>query len=118
MNAGKGAMPLIFSLFSAESLLAHTTQVKSGEIEVFGGKASVTAVLDHYEELQSLTLTIDMQSFMQAPVDAMKSFTIGMPEIVKYRSFFDHVTIDWNPHGHHPIPIYGKPHFDFHFYNP
>lgn len=29
---------------------------------------------------------------------------------------FDHVGLDWNPMGHEPAPIYGKPHFDFHFY--
>ncbi|TAM57687.1 hypothetical protein EPN52_12600 [bacterium] len=29
---------------------------------------------------------------------------------------FTHIAIDWNPQGHEPQQIYGKPHFDFHFY--
>lgn len=29
---------------------------------------------------------------------------------------FMHAGLDWNPIGHEPEPIYGKPHFDFHFY--
>lgn len=29
---------------------------------------------------------------------------------------FKLVTLDWNPHGHEPEQVYGKPHFDFHFY--
>jgi hypothetical protein len=29
---------------------------------------------------------------------------------------FTHILVDWNPKGHDPEPIYGKPHFDFHFY--
>lgn len=29
---------------------------------------------------------------------------------------YDHVVIDWNPHGHSPEGIYNTPHFDFHFY--
>ena len=29
---------------------------------------------------------------------------------------FEHMEIDWNPNGHVPAPIYGFPHFDFHFY--
>jgi hypothetical protein len=29
---------------------------------------------------------------------------------------WDHVALDWNPQGHDPTPIYGVPHFDFHFY--
>jgi hypothetical protein len=29
---------------------------------------------------------------------------------------FDHIAINWNPHGHEPKGIYDVPHFDFHFY--
>jgi hypothetical protein len=29
---------------------------------------------------------------------------------------FDHATLDWNPQGHDPVALFGKPHFDFHFY--
>lgn len=29
---------------------------------------------------------------------------------------FNHVDLGWNPHGHEPEPIYGLPHFDFHYY--
>lgn len=28
---------------------------------------------------------------------------------------FDHVMLNWNPHGHDPVTLYGRPHFDFHF---
>lgn len=31
-------------------------------------------------------------------------------------TIFNHVGLGWNPHGHEPGPIYGLPHFDFHFY--
>lgn len=29
---------------------------------------------------------------------------------------FDHAEVGWNPLGHDPVPIYGQPHFDMHFY--
>lgn len=29
---------------------------------------------------------------------------------------FNTVVINWNPHGHTPVGIYDKPHFDLHFY--
>ena len=29
---------------------------------------------------------------------------------------FQHIFLGWNPVGHEPEVIYGKPHFDFHFY--
>jgi hypothetical protein len=28
---------------------------------------------------------------------------------------FDHVMLNWNPQGHEPPELFGKPHFDFHF---
>jgi hypothetical protein len=31
-------------------------------------------------------------------------------------TLFRSMTLDWNPNGHEPHPIYSKPHFDFHFY--
>lgn len=32
------------------------------------------------------------------------------------RTPFTHFALDWNPHGHDPVAVYGVPHFDFHFY--
>lgn len=29
---------------------------------------------------------------------------------------FDHVMLNWNAQGHDPTPLFGIPHFDFHFY--
>jgi len=29
---------------------------------------------------------------------------------------FDHIMLNWNSHGHPPAVLFGKPHFDFHFY--
>ena len=29
---------------------------------------------------------------------------------------FNHVMLNWNSHGHEPVELFGKPHFDMHFY--
>lgn len=29
---------------------------------------------------------------------------------------FNHISVDWEPHGHVPADVYDIPHFDFHFY--
>lgn len=29
---------------------------------------------------------------------------------------YDHISFDWNPHGHEPPGVYDVPHFDIHFY--
>ena len=31
------------------------------------------------------------------------------------RTAFNHVMLNWNPQGHEPPELFGKPHFDFHF---
>src|SRR5579885_790159 len=41
-------------------------------------------------------------------------YVLAMPSGPK--TGFDHISVDWNPHGHPPPKIYGVPHFDFHFY--
>ncbi|WP_425569608.1 hypothetical protein [Pseudonocardia yuanmonensis] len=28
---------------------------------------------------------------------------------------YDHVMLNWNPQGHDPVVLFGKPHFDIHF---
>jgi len=42
-------------------------------------------------------------------------FVLPLPREVAVAPF-DHVSINWNPHGHIPEGVYDKPHFDFHFY--
>lgn len=41
------------------------------------------------------------------------SVVLQMPNN-KGGNFYTHMTVEWNPEGH--LPIYGSPHFDFHFY--
>lgn len=50
------------------------------------------------------TLSVPSQSFMLAfPNEAEKTV-------------FETLMLDWNPQGHEPPPLFGKPHFDIHFY--
>ena len=48
--------------------------------------------------------------------DAMTNmFNLSFP-VEARATGYDHAELDWNPHGHDPVQIYGVPHFDFHFY--
>lgn len=40
----------------------------------------------------------------------------NLTEEVEENLVFEFVGLDWNPDGHDPLPVYGRPHFDFHFY--
>lgn len=43
------------------------------------------------------------------------SLTLPMPAQASATNI-DHISFDWNPHGHEPAGLYGVPHFDVHFY--
>ncbi|HZR83438.1 MAG TPA: hypothetical protein VFD92_20255 [Candidatus Binatia bacterium] len=41
---------------------------------------------------------------------------LKFPDVVREQTVFDHLELHWNPSGHEPENIYGRPHYDFHFY--
>jgi len=53
---------------------------------------------------------------MQGLPSEMGASILQIHQKAKPLTPFDHVMIDWNPTGHEPNPLYGVPHFDFHFY--
>ncbi|MDV3205733.1 MAG: DUF5602 domain-containing protein, partial [Rhodococcus ruber] len=46
--------------------------------------------------------------------DALEVHTLEFPAEADATAF-DHLTLDWNPHGHEPVGSLDKPHFDIHF---
>jgi hypothetical protein len=52
----------------------------------------------------------------EAPHDGTGwEYVLPLPKEAAFLGY-DHVGVDWNPHGHIPEGVYNKPHFDFHFY--
>lgn len=45
----------------------------------------------------------------------MQVFDLALPQGAP-TTVFDHLTVDWNPHGHEPSGVFTEPHFDMHFY--
>ncbi len=45
----------------------------------------------------------------------MVFLTVPLPEAA-IQAGYDHVSLDWMPHGHAPGDLFGVPHFDVHFY--
>ena len=55
-------------------------------------------------------------------LDGLPDTSSGLPPTVMLdfpdqasATAFDHVMLNWNPQGHEPPELFGKPHFDFHF---
>ncbi len=43
-------------------------------------------------------------------------FVLDLPANTTTKLPFNHLSFDWNPHGHEPAGVYDLPHFDVHFY--
>lgn len=58
-----------------------------------------------------------MDGLTEDPMDmAGSTFVLPLHQKAQAVTPFDHLVINWNPHGHEPEHIYDVPHFDFHFY--
>jgi hypothetical protein len=106
-------LPILF-------LSCKKNDVESGtfdgpEVSIQHGKGKSWLKLDVNGNPQQLGLTINDAALNSMPTMGHDSKVIlklspSAPGVTP----FSHIQIDWNPHGHEPI--YGKPHFDFHFY--
>jgi len=105
------------ALFSAGAANANSY---SGPVAPFGnGTAHLVLLTDSQNKPTSLSLVLDQGALTGLPPNDKKDgseweYLVEMPP--GPATGIDHVTIDWNPHGHIPPGIYTVPHFDFHFY--
>ncbi|MEO6907658.1 MAG: DUF5602 domain-containing protein, partial [Abditibacteriaceae bacterium] len=104
---------------------APTTTVKPAASKlVFGpsknvgnGKASSFIKLDSAGNPLAMGFVFSDKCLTGLPpgnFDTATSFELQLP--AENPTGFNHLEMDWNPQGHDPKPIYGVPHFDFHFY--
>lgn len=95
---------------------------KGPEVQVHDGKAWTWGQLNANGNPERLGITINDAAINSLPIGGTSGHEHGGDNnwILKFNpklaTPFDHVGLDWNPAGHEPEPIYGKPHFDFHFY--
>jgi Domain of unknown function (DUF5602) len=92
---------------------AAPREVDGAAVDV-GGGAAHTFVLESGDAPVALGVELAAAALTGLP-DSMSMWSLPLPADVATPPF-DHVMINWNPHGHEPVEIYGAPHFDFHFY--
>ncbi|MEO5683879.1 MAG: hypothetical protein ABIQ88_14640 [Chitinophagaceae bacterium] len=98
---------------------------KGPEVQVHNGKAWTWIQIAKNGSPERLGITINDAALNSLPVGGAEE---GHHDhggennwVLKFHpkaaiTVFDHAGLDWNPMGHEPEPVYGKPHFDFHFY--
>ncbi len=117
MNFNRIAYALLALLLCTSIASANSY---SGPIAPLGnGTAHLVLLTDSNNKPTSLSLVLDEGALAGLPANEKKDgseweYLVEMPP--GPNTGIDHVTIDWNPHGHIPPGIYTVPHFDFHFY--
>ena len=96
-------------------------QVVLGDVVPFGaGTARAWVDLGTDGTPKAIGITLTEAALEGLPAKAtpgliwMVEYVVDLPDVPLLP--FDHVGVNWNPHGHDPSGVYNIPHFDFHFY--
>lgn len=80
------------------------------------GKARSFVTISHTGVPAEIGIELTDKAFSGLPSEGETSFFLTLHQKAQAVTPFDHIEIDWNPHGHPLEGVYTTPHFDFHFY--
>ena len=100
---------------AAKAKASKTNFFKGPEVTMGNGKARSVIELDKTGKPVALTIEMTNAALMGLPEEETE-FLLPLHSKAKEATPFDHITVNWNPHGHEPEHVYDRPHFDFHFY--
>jgi hypothetical protein len=83
------------------------------DVTIGDGDAHTYAIANN-DGVRSLGIVMSDAALTGLP-DTLAQWNLALPSGTMPHPW-DHAMINWNPHGHEPVAIYGAPHFDFHFY--
>ena len=90
--------------------------IQFGEpVQVGNGKARSFFEPNDNNHPETIGIAIDEAALENLPAHET-FFVLPLLQVVKETTPYNHISLDWNPHGHGPATIYDKPHFDMHFY--
>lgn len=98
---------------------------KGPEVQIHEGKAWTWVQIGSHGSPERLGITLNDAALNSVPVGGAEGGSHDHSGennwVVDFHpkaglTPFNHLGLDWNPSGHEPETIYGKPHFDFHFY--
>jgi hypothetical protein len=96
---------------------------KGPQLQVHGGKAWTWIKLNDQGNPEKLGVSITDEALSSVPIGGTgghnmhdNMWSLEFNSKVASATPFNHLGMGWNPVGHEPEPIYGRPHFDFHFF--
>ncbi|MEO7960254.1 MAG: DUF5602 domain-containing protein, partial [Ginsengibacter sp.] len=93
---------------------------KGPEVQMGNGKARSWISINHTGLPLEIGVELTDAALYGLPGDPTNfqaaTFLLPLHQKAKAATPFDHITINWNVHGHEPEQVFDIPHFDFHFY--
>ncbi|THH39428.1 DUF5602 domain-containing protein [Neolewinella litorea] len=118
MNTQSVFFALLLLLFlSCQEDEKVQTRFTGPEVAVGDGQAWTVVNTDQRGNPTSLAVEMDADAMEGLPTGQHHppSYVLRLPTGVDLPPY-DHITLDWNEHGHEPMHVYDVPHFDIHFY--
>ena len=113
----------VSSSFTVKTNAAKLTVFKGPNVALGYGKVRSWISVDSNGNPNEIGIEITPESFKNLSNDNSKSVppdgeTIIIPLQLKATELtpFDHIGLNWNPHGHQPAGVFDVPHFDIHFF--
>jgi len=88
---------------------------KGPEVRMGAGHARSFITITHHGVPTEIGMEMTASAIKELPGD-FATFVLPLHQKARDVTSFEHLTIDWNAHGHPPATIFTVPHFDFHFY--
>jgi len=90
------------------------------EVTMGNGKANAFFKTDNNNTPLEIGFEMTMEALTGLNQDpatpALSTFVLPLDQKSLDLTPFDHLVINWQPHGHPPVGLFNVPHFDFHFY--
>jgi len=101
---------------TASNLTPHSASgAFTGPTQKLGnGRAKTYVTLDDGGHPTEVGVRLTAAAMDGLPQSAGTTLMLAFPDQAGTTPF-NHVMLNWNPLGHDPFPLFGKPHFDFHF---
>lgn len=106
---------IIFCCILFAGLWAEAFIVQGEAVPIGQGQGRAFVDMDRNGQLRSVGIMLSEEAMQGLPEQDHGEYILRLPAILNVPPF-NHMVVNWEPHGHIPEGVYNVPHFDFHFY--
>lgn len=109
------------SLLKANNISANSPEEKANtfygaQVHIGDGKVRSWIRITHANVPEEIGIEMTPGALTGLPEEEHVSLVLPLHQKAIALTPFDHIGLNWNPHGHPPAMFFSAPHFDVHFY--